>query len=65
MSQTPEPRQPAPDPLVDEIRAIRRELSQQFGNDVFRLGRHLQEQEKSAGREIRQPATTSRTVRAG
>ncbi len=34
---------PRPDPLIDEIRAIRKELSDQFGNDVRRLGEHLQE----------------------
>lgn len=35
-----------PDPLIDEIHAIRRELSERFGNDVYRLGRYLQEQER-------------------
>jgi len=32
-----------PDPLVDEVRAIRRALSERFGNDVERLCDHLQE----------------------
>jgi hypothetical protein len=32
-----------PDPLIDEIRAIRKEISDQFGNDVRRLGEHLRE----------------------
>ena len=31
-----------PDPLVDEVRAIRRALSEQFDNDVDRLCDHLQ-----------------------
>ena len=35
-----------PDPLIDEIREIRRELSERFGNDVYRLGRYLQEREQ-------------------
>lgn len=34
---------PAPDPLIDEIRNIRKAISEEFGNDVRRLGRHLQE----------------------
>ena len=35
----------APDPLIDEIRAVRRELSGQFGNNVFRLGEYLRKVE--------------------
>lgn len=36
-----------PDPLVDEIRAIRKKLSDRFDNDVDRLMDHLQKVEKS------------------
>lgn len=34
------------DPLVDEVRAIRREICQGFGNDVDRLCDHLLEVEQ-------------------
>lgn len=30
------------DPLIDEIREIRRELSERFGNDPVRLGEYAQ-----------------------
>lgn len=30
-----------PDPLIDEIRAIRESISAEFGHDVRRLGEHL------------------------
>jgi hypothetical protein len=36
-----------PDPLIDEIRAIRKKLSDRFDNDVDRLMDHLQEVERS------------------
>lgn len=29
------------DPLIDEVRAIRREICAEFGNDVDRLAEHL------------------------
>lgn len=35
----------APDPLIDEVRTVRRELSDQFENNVFRLGEYLQKVE--------------------
>ena len=35
----------APDPLLDEVRAVRKELSEQFGNDVGRLCEYLREVE--------------------
>ncbi|MBN1346990.1 MAG: hypothetical protein JXQ73_30145 [Phycisphaerae bacterium] len=31
------------DPLIDEVRRIRREISQEFGNDVDRLCDHLED----------------------
>ena len=34
------------DPLIDEVRAIRREICQRFGNDVDRLCDHLREVER-------------------
>ena len=30
-----------PDPLIDEVRAIRKKLGDRFGNDVQRLGEYL------------------------
>jgi hypothetical protein len=35
------------DPLIDEVRAIRRAISEQYGNDVDRLCDHLQELERA------------------
>jgi hypothetical protein len=37
------------DPLIDEVRAIRRASSEHFGNDVDRLCDHLQELERQHG----------------
>jgi len=37
---------PASDPLIDEVRAIRRAVCEEFGNDVDRLCDHLQEIER-------------------
>jgi len=34
------------DPLIDEVRAIRREVSAEFGNDAERLCAHLREVEQ-------------------
>jgi hypothetical protein len=34
------------DPLIDEVRAIRRRLSEAHGNDPRRLARYLQELQK-------------------
>ncbi len=31
-----------PDPLIDEVRAVRKALGDRFGNDVERLGEYLQ-----------------------
>lgn len=53
---------PKPDPLIDEIRRIRREISESHGNDVRRLGAHLQEiQRKFASRVVHVPVDRSRT----
>ena len=43
----PEPSQPEtyPDPLIDEVRTIRKAISDEFDNDVDRLCDHLQERE--------------------
>jgi hypothetical protein len=36
----------SPDPLIDEVRAIRRAISEESGNDVRRLCDRLQELER-------------------
>ncbi len=43
------------DPLIDEVRAIRRAISEQFGNDVGRLCDHLQELERQHPERLVQP----------
>ncbi|MEE9297104.1 MAG: hypothetical protein V3W34_19355 [Phycisphaerae bacterium] len=40
MSETEQPKD-ASDPLIDEVRAVRKALSEQFGNDVDELGKYL------------------------
>lgn len=35
-----------PDPLIDEVRAIRKKISDRYGNDVHKLGEHLREIEQ-------------------
>ena len=57
------PLQPSPDreggvpadPLIDEVRAIRRAISEQFGNDVDRLCDHLQELERQHPERLVEP----------
>ena len=44
------------DPLIDEVRAIRRAISEQFGNDVDELCDHLQELERQHPERLVQPA---------
>jgi len=34
---------PSKDAIVDEVRAIRAEISAQFGNDIAKLSEHLRE----------------------
>lgn len=54
--------QPRPDPLIDEVRAVRKEVSDAQGNDIDRLIDHLQEvQRQFSGRVVRRsPATKAR-----
>ena len=48
----PEPPAPTGDPLIDEVRAIKYELSARFDHDVERLGAYLKAvQEEIARRE--------------
>jgi hypothetical protein len=48
---------PEADPMIEEIRRIRRDISDQFGNDVRRLAAHLREFEaRFADRVVQPPA---------
>ncbi len=44
------------DPLIDEVRAIRRAISDQSGNDVDKLCDHLQELERQHPERMVEPA---------
>ena len=59
---TSQPPQPRPDPLLDEVRAIRKQISDAHGNDVARLAEHLQEVERQhANRVVQQPRPRAST----
>ena len=50
------------DPLIEEVRAIRKELSDRFGNDPARLCAHLREIESQhAERVVRPPGDQAAT----
>lgn len=52
---------PRPDPLIDEVRRIRKEISDAHGNDVGRLCEHLQEvQRQYADRVVRRKRSRPR-----
>jgi len=54
---------PNADPLIDEVRRIRREISDRFGNDVRRLSERLREfQRESRARVRRRPDTERRNA---
>jgi hypothetical protein len=47
-----------PDPLIDEIRAIRARISREHGDDVRRLGEHYMELQKQfSGQSITPPSS--------
>lgn len=46
---------PMPDAIVDEVRAIRAELSARFGNDVSKLCKHLRRAEAQYRDRVVQP----------
>lgn len=56
MNQQSDERYPCDDPIVDEIRAIREEISDTFDNDVHRLCNHLRETERAYADRILDPA---------
>lgn len=43
------------DPIVDEIRRIRRAYAERFNNDLHAICEDLRKQERESGREIRTP----------
>ena len=47
------------DPMIDEVRAIRRSISEQFGNDVDRLCDHLQKLERQHPERLVEPAAAA------
>ena len=55
MSEHDKPTHPPADPLIDEVRAIRKEISDEFGNDVVRLCEHLRQVEKQYADRIVRP----------
>ena len=46
-----------PDPLIDEIRAIRARISREHGDDVRRLGEHYMELQKQFRGPVITPAS--------
>ena len=60
------PNPSTPDPLIDEVRAIRRRLSERFDNDVKRLAEELRKQETlHKDRLVNPPTPEERSKRAG
>jgi hypothetical protein len=51
---------PVPDPLIDEVRAIRQRISEEYGHDVDRLVEHLREIERQHPARVVQPADVRR-----
>ena len=43
------------DPIVNEIRRIRREYAEQFGNDLHAICEDLRRQERQSGQQFRSP----------
>jgi hypothetical protein len=54
----------AGDPLIDEVRSIRKAISDQFDNDVDRLCDYLQQRERDRPRSV-PPSTTEREPKPG
>ena len=44
------------DPIVKDIRRIRREYAEQFNNDLHAICEDLRRQERESGREFRSPS---------
>jgi len=54
----------ASDPLIDEVRLIRREVSERFDNDSRRMCAHLQALQKQTGSRLIQKRRRPGTDRA-
>jgi hypothetical protein len=52
MSNSNNPKLNRSDPLIDEIRRIRTDISRKWGNDVDALCEHLQQAQKGNSRRI-------------
>jgi len=52
MSESHRTRRKYRDPLIDEVRAIRKAICDQFDNDVDRLCEHLREIEREYGNQV-------------
>lgn len=53
------------DPAIDEIRKIRREISQEFENDIRKLCEHLMEYQKQfSDRLVTSPADVAKARRS-
>lgn len=55
---TIEPETTSTDPLIDEVRAIRQRISEQFGNDVGKLCEHLRELEQQHPERVIAPGSS-------
>ena len=53
---TVQPDSTPPDPLIDDVRAVRRAISDQFDNDVDRLCEHLRQREEQHPQRLTKPA---------
>lgn len=51
------------DPLIDEVRAVRKAISDQFDNDVDRLCDHLRQLEKRDAHRLVKPEPTTKKPR--
>ncbi len=52
----PEPQEKRIDPLIEEVRAVRKEISERFGNDVNKLCDYLVQLESQYKERIVHPA---------
>jgi hypothetical protein len=51
-----------PDPLIDEIRAIRAQISREHGDDVRRLGEHYMELQKQVSGQLITPPSAPKKL---
>jgi hypothetical protein len=51
-----------PDPVLDEIHRIRREISERFGGDLKAILADARKRQEASGRPIWSPGTANRTI---